>query len=815
MKGIVRPVLDVVSHHLRQALRALRRSPGTSGLAVVSLACGLGLAASMFSLVDGLLLRGLPFADADRYMYLESTEVERGRRGLPVEPRDFLDWRRAQTSFEYLVAFSPRSLNLADDDGWPERRGGCYTTHEFFAAQPVRPVLGRGFSAREDTPGAAAVAVIGHQLWTHRYAGDPNVLGRVLRVDGEDAEIIGVMPPGFKFPLRQEIWLPLRLDEEGQGPPVMVFGKLRQGMSRAAAQAEVAAAAARLAAEHPETHAGRGAAVMPYTAKFMWQRLERALWTVLGLVVLGLLIACANVASLLAARALGRRRELAIRGALGASRARVAAYVLNESLVLSVAGAAGGLVLARLGAAYLARQMAALPVPIPFWMVIRLDLRTVGFLAAATVMTIAAAGLYPAWKASRIGLAPLADDTRSASSIKLGRFLRLLVAGEVAVACLLLVFTGLFVRTLVNLSRLDLGAANEEVLTARLSLPGTDYPEPADRNRLVDELTANLAASPQVVSAQAATSLPTAGFANLTAYGVEDGDYPSAADYPRAHRVAVTPGFFDLFAIPVVSGRRLEARDRAETQPVAVVSHSLARRAWPQRDAVGQRLRLGTAESGPGETRPWLTVVGLVPDAWAGTLGDDNHAAVYVPYAQTGEATVHLAVAGRDPRALADLMRQEVRALDPGLPLDAMQTMSEVTDGEMFFFRLFGHLMSALGLAAMLFAALGIYGVNAFSVHRRTAEIGVRMALGAERGRIVRLIVGEGARRLGVGLGLGLGAAAATTRFLGWTLFQVEPRDPATFAVTALFVAAVALLACFVPARRAARVAPVDALRCP
>ncbi|HEX9731241.1 MAG TPA: ADOP family duplicated permease [Thermoanaerobaculia bacterium] len=820
-------MLRLLPHFVRQAFRSLARSPLTSAFAVLALACGIALTTAGFSLVHGILLRSLPFDGGERYRLLEAIQPDRSPRGLPVTPHEFLEWRRRQRAFESLVAVAPRSVNLSDDAGFPERRLGCFTTWEFFAGQPVPPALGRGFSAAEDAPGAAAVAVIGHDLWRRRFDGDPQVLGRSVRVDGESARVIGVMPPGFRFPLREEIWLPLRL-APGRGDALMVFGRLRDGVSPAAAAAEMSALAAALAAERPETQRGRDVVVRPYTQKFMNRPLRQALWALLGLMATALLIACANVAGLLTARAARRAPDLATRAALGAGRGELMAYVLTESALLALAGAAAGVALARLGVDVIAASMAW--IPMPFWMAVTLDARALGAAAAATGLAAAAAGLYPAWHASRTDPAALVGAARSAAGRRRGGFLRALVVAEVAMAFLLLSVSGLFVRSLARLGRLDLGVDAGRLMTARLTLPASDYPDSAARGAFVTELVDRLAAAPGVAAAAAATRLPAAGYDNLVPYAVEAAAASTVAELPRAHRVATTPELFELFPIPVLQGRTLTAADRPEARPVAVVNRSLAAAAWPGEEAVGRRLRLEDGDA----AAPWRTVVGVVADFWPGTLNDPGQAGVYVPLAQTGDFTMLVAASTRGDaeapgaeapgaetpgaeapggEALAELFRREARALDGGLPLYEVKTMSAVLEEERFLSRFFGRLVAALGAVSILFAAVGIYGVHALSVSRRTAEIGLRMALGAGRAGVLRQIVGESFPPLALGLAIGLLLAVPLTLLLGWALFQVEPWDPPTLAAAAALVSAVALVASYVPARRAARIEPVDALR--
>jgi putative ABC transport system permease protein len=805
-----------LAHDLRFGLRVLLKHPGHSLAAVGALALGVGLVTAMFSIVYGVALRGLPFEDPERILHLASSHPSRGQQRLGVDLHDFLDWRARQASFEGLAGHSQGTVNLSGDGAVPERFEGAFVSVDLFGLLRVKPVLGRGFLPGEDSPQAPPVVVLSYGVWHTRYQGDPKVLGRPVRINGEPGTIVGVMPQGFEFPAVEEVWVPLRLDplrlRRGQGNTLEVVGRLREGVTLEAARTEMDGIARALAAEHPRTNEGRRAVVEKWMDKVLPDRMRLLLSAMLGACFLVLLLGCTNVASLMTARASRRSREIAIRAALGARRRRVFVQLLMESLVLSAASTALGVLLACWGIRLFNAVIAGTHPP--FWIDVRVDGPALAFALAVAVLTTLLSGLMPSLQASRVDLSEvLKEEGRGSSSLHLGLFSRWIVVAEVAVSCLLLVGAGLMIRSVVSLRTLDLGFAPDGVFTARIALFESTYPDEAGRVDFFADLVARVEALPGVAVAAASTSLPGQGTGSVP-YQVEGRSDPAARAASAARLAMVSPGFFEVFGTEVLAGRGFNRMDTAGSLPVAVVNESFAARVWKGQDPLGKRIRL-VAE--PGRVEPWRTVVGVVPDMQMAGLAntEGEQSGFFLPLSQRCPRFVSvLAKTGTDdPLALAPLVRSQVSALDPDLPLYFVSSMEDELARLSFFPNLFGTLFAIFGVAALLLASVGIYGVIAFAVSQRTREIGIRMALGAQRKTVLHLILRQGMLHLAFGLLLGLGLALFVWSFLDRFLVGVESKDPATFAIVSAVLGAVAFLACWIPALRATRTDPLVAIR--
>lgn len=803
---------------IRFSLRMLTKAPGHTAAAVVALALGLGLATGMFSIVYGILLRGLPFERSERILHLECNNPSQEQRSLEVFHLDYLEWRQRQRSFEGLAGFYDGTVNLSGEgDEKPERFEGAFMTANGFDLLPARPVLGRGFLRGEDSPEAEPVVILSYGVWKTRYQGDPKIVGRPVRVNGEAGTIVGVMPQGFAFPLNQDVWTNLRQDpfrhERDEAMTLEVYGRLRDGVTLEQAQAEMDGIAKALAAEFPRTNEGRGAVIKPYIEEFIGDEASSLLYTQLGACLFVLLLACTNVASLTMARASQRTREIAIRSALGAARSRLIGQLLLENLLLSAAGGVLGLLLAGWGVRLFNAAISGLNPP--FWIRIGIDPAALLFATGLILVATLASGLAPALQASRADLNEiLKDEGRGSSSLRLGRFSRFVVVAEVAVSCILLVGAGLMVKTVVNLQTMDLGFEPQGLFTARIALFDSAYPEGEKRLAFFETLLDRVASRPDVVSAALATSLPASG-SNRYRYVLEGESYPDERDQPVTWGATISPGLFETLGAKVFQGRDFGRLDIAGNLPVVIVNRSFAAEVWPGEDPLGKRLRLpGKLED--GSESPWLTVVGVVSDLHMGELDDpDEQAGVYLPMAQMRPGFMSLVVRTRqgDPLAITDSVRQTVTALDRDLPVYFIYSMEQVLDRGRFFFNLFGTLFSIFGAAALLLASVGIYGVIAFSVQQRTQEIGIRMALGAQRGNVLGLILRQGMWQLAVGLLLGLPVAFWVSRLLGEVLVGVDPHDVATFTGVGMVLAAVSLFACWLPAQRASRTDPLVAMR--
>ncbi len=797
---------------LRHATRGIVRDPGLALIAVLALALGIGLTAGMFSIVYGALWRGMPFERADRLITVMRVDVARGSGRLPVRTRELAEYRARARSFEGLAGWYDATVNVSGTER-PVRADGAYVAANAFGLVRVRPMLGRDFSAADEAPGAPPVAILAYTLWRDRYHADAGMVGRTIRANGVPTTVVGVMPAGFRFPDDNELWLPLRDDPLrvgwDAGPMLEVFGRLKDGIPLAQANAEIAGIQRRIALEHPTEEKGLAARVAPILEDYMGPSERHLLFTMLGAVILVLLIGCFNVANLLLSRTLVRTREIGIRAALGAGRTRIATQFLTEALVLALAGALLGTGIAWAGVrAFRAAIAGTNP---PFYLDFRLDAVPLLFTLALAVASAVLAGALPALRAGRADVAGvLKDESRGGSSLRLGRLTRGLVMLEVALSCGLLVGAGLAVKSVARLRTLDLGMPADHIFDARLTLPASTYPDDAARTAFWDALVPRLRAIPGVRDASLATAAPGLG-AGYDAITVEGHAYAREGDHPVVHSVTVSPGFLRTLALRPLAGRSFAEGDVAAALPVALVNRSLARRQFPD-GAVGRRIRLG-----PGAADSvWRTIVGVVPDAYANQAGAPNNApdAIYLPLAQQPAEGAHilLRTAG-SPTSMTGAVRDAVNGLDPDLPIYRVDALDHAVHARLWFVRVFGAMLVLFGGAALFLATVGLYAVMAFSVRRRTREMGIRMALGARAEDLLRLVLRQGMTQAAIGLALGLLLALGLSRLLAIVLFGVNPRDPAVFAAIALVLAGTAALACVIPARRAARVAPNTALK--
>lgn len=806
-------------HDIRSGGRMLVRRPALSATAVLALGLGIGLTATMFSIVYGAVLRGLPFDEADELMALFRNRPAQGVQFMGVGIHDFADWRAQQRSFEDIAAYYAETVNVSGTEGRPVRYLGAYVSAHLFDLLRVRPILGRTFRPEEDHPSSPPVLLLSYRAWRDRFRGDPDVIGRTIRANSQMTTIVGVMPERFGFPTQMDAWLPLRIDPlaypRGGGPAlegtvIQAIGRLRDGATPEAAQAEMSAIAGRLAAEHPESNDGVGAVVVPLIDTFIGRQAVSMLYTMLGAVFGVLLIACANVANLLVARTLARSREIAIRTALGSSRLRTVGQLLAETFVLALAGAALGLVIARIGIDLFNVAMANTEPP--YWIEITLNPAVVAFVLALTFVATLLSGLVPALRASNTALAEvLNDEARGASGLRLGRLSKALVVGEIAVSCGLLVAAGLMIRSVVNVAGYDYGFATGNIFTARLGLLEGDYPTPDSQRRFYAELIARLEGLPGIRRAALTSNLPVSGGPMLR-LSVDGVAYASEQDHPVARRIVITPGYFEMFDAGPRRGRGFTPGDDEHALPAAVVSERFASLFFAGEDPIGKRVRLGA------DAEPWRTIVGVVPDMHVGGVAagtfNPRHEAVYIPLAQNVINFMSIAVRTEQaPMTYARVIQDEVNRIDPNLPLYWVRSLEEQYALNTWFYRAFGALFVAFGVSALALATIGLYGVMSFSTTNRTREIGVRMALGARASNVLSLILRQGAVQLGAGLVVGIGLALLLSRGLGILLFGVRPWDPAIFAAVALTLGLAGLAACLVPARRATRVDPISALR--
>jgi putative ABC transport system permease protein len=804
-------VMRAFQHDLKHALRLLVRQPGLTLVAVVTLALGIGANTAIFSAVDAVLLRPLPWPDPDRMVMVWEKRPQEGVMDNAVSPADYLDWSRSATSFTAMSAYATVSADLTGR-GTPERFVAGAVSASFFDVFGAKPIAGRVFTRDEEIVGRHRVVVLSYPLWTERFGSDRSVLGRKVVLNGIPHEVVGVVGP-FEFVDKEaRLWTPLAL-EGGAEPPsramhaLDVYGRLKPAVSVERARAEMHAIGERLSREYPETNRRHGSHVVPLRGELV-APVRSGLLLLLAAVGFVLLIACVNVANLLLARAVSRRREIAVRAALGAGRARLALQGLTESLVLAFAGGLAGLLVARW-------SLDALPHLMPEAQTVvgldrlGIDARVIGFAALLTFATGVLFGLLPAWHLARQEVNQgLRDGGRSIAGGR--RTLRAgLVVTEVALASLLLVGAGLALRSFRTILAADPGMRSNGVMTALVTLPNARYPELERRVATFDAIEACLAAIPGVRSTGATSLLPMSGMNARRGIAIQGRDATNDAP-TRAHPRGVTPGYFQTLGIRIVRGRGFTPQDDNRAPLVAVINEEAARRFWPGASPIGAKLRLN------GEEEDWREIVGVVGDVRHWGLAGPVEPELYMPIRQRQyrwDGMVFIASASRDPESLAPDIRSAVRVVDPDLVVSRLRTMADVEAASVQPQRVTMLLLAAFGGTALLLAAAGIYGVMAHLVSLRTAEIGIRMTLGARPRDVLRQILGEAVAQAAAGLAIGLAGAIVLTRWFRAMLYEVSPTDPATLVGVALVLLASAILACYVPARRAMNVDPVSALR--
>lgn len=797
--------------NLRISLRSLAKQPTLAGISILAFGLGIGLTTTMYSIVHGAL-KDLPFEKADRLMHLERNNLAQDINSMEVTLHDYLDWQKAQTTFTGLAAYYQGTMNLSGDGDPPERYSGAFITANGFGLLGVTPALGRLFVTGEDQPGAEPVVILSWKLWQKRYAGDPAIIGRALRVNGATRTVVGVMPDGFLFPIREQIWLPLGLDpvalKRGAGETLEVYGRLKDGVGIDQARAEMAAIAQQLASAYPETNKGVGSVIKPFTEEFVGEEPTLLLYVMLGAVFGVLLIACANVANLLLARAIQRSREVAVRSALGADRRHAIAQWVTEAAILAGAGALLGLGIAAVGVSAFSRAIA--PTEPPFWIDIRINLPVLLFVAAITAAASLLAGLVPALKASGSKVTEvLKDEGRGTTGLRIGRLTRGLVVAEIALSAALLVLTGLMIKSVVQLKKADFGVEGDKVYTARIALFPAKYPDVASRRAFLEQVEQGLASLPGVQASGLGSGIPVYG-GDGSNFRLEGADYPSESDLPWARKASITTGYFDAFGVRTTAGRAFTSEDRTASLPVAIVNQPFVARHFKEGSPLGKRIGV----EGPGGEIVWRTIVGVVPNLYMDGPDNDDPEAFYLPLAQDDAAFVSLVVAGAgDPHQFAKPIQTMVSGLDADLPTYFNRTFAEVVRQQTWFYSVFGTLFMVFGGAALLLAAIGLYGVMAFSVGQRTQEVGIRMAMGAESGSVLQLIFRQGARQILLGLAIGLAFAPLLSRALRMVLFNVSPFDPTIFLAIVAVLSLTGAAACLVPAQRAARVSPMVALR--
>ena len=811
---------------LRFAARLLVKDKWFSLVAAIALALGIGVNATVFTFVNAVLIRGLPFPDADRILALNSRDTARGR-DMGVSFLDFRDWREGQKSFVALAAYSGTVANVSDEGRAPERYSGQYLSANAFSLLGAKPVIGRDFASDDDRPGAQSVVLLGHSVWKNRYGSDPGVIGRTIRVNDVPSVVIGVMPEGMKFPNNADLWQPLSnmngiLEQKRNSRQVNTFGRLAPGVSEDQARAEFKAIGARLSQDYPDTNKDIEPKIQTFNQAMNGGPIRVVFLSLMGAVGFVLLIACANVANLLLSRSAQRSREISVRVSLGASRWRIVRQLLIESVLLSVIAGLAGLAIANIGVRLF--DAATQDVGKPYWIQFTMDGSVFAYFAAICLGTGIIFGLAPALHVSKTDVNEvLKEGGRSGSAgIRARRWTGALIVTELALTVVLLAGAGFMMRNFVTLYRLDLGIETSHLVMMRLVLPDRKYPAVEQRLAFYQQLEERLQANGQIESVTIASNTPLqGGFGRKLA--IDGKPLQPGEQAPNVTMLTVDPRYFDTMGLPIVRGRGLNDEDGMTGRESAIVNQRFAQMHFGNEDPIGRRIELsmdlqgGAAPTGGIPTKLTATIVGLTQNVRQRSLTErEPDAVAYLPFRTDPRGFMTLMARSKgDPNVLTPLIREEVRAIDPDLPLFGIETMDHNMAQQRWPFRIFGSMFAIFALIALALSAVGLYAVTAYSVTQRTQEIGIRMALGAESNQVTWLFLRRACVQLAIGLTIGIAGALGVGQLFQTTdlLIQTSGRDPITILSIALLLAVVAMAASMLPARRATRLDPLLALR--
>jgi putative ABC transport system permease protein len=805
---------------LRYAARRLVRDRRFTLAAVAALALGIGATSAVFTLVNAVLLRALPFNEPDRIMMISTRDAQ--GRSFGVSEPDFEDWRRATRTFSGISLVQMGPVNFSADDRVPDRYEGVYISWNGFSLIGARPAIGRDFSAEDDRPGAPAVILLSNKVWQSRYAGDQSIVGHIIRVNSEPATIVGVMAPGVQFPFNTEVWLPLAQRPTAQtragraGRLLMAYGRLADGMRIEQARAEVSSITSALATQFPDTNKEITAVVTPFAEQVIGTEIKVLFWSLMGAVAFVLLIACANVANLLLARAADRSREIAVRVSIGATRWRIVRQLLVESVLLAFVSGIVGLGLAYAGIRWFDANTQ--DIGKPYWMVFTMDRMVFGFFAAVCFVTGIVFGLAPALYVSRTSVSEvMKDGGRSGSAgLRARRWTTSLIVAELTLTLVLLSGAGLMMRSFLNLYRMDLGFDPSRLVAMQLIFPTRTYSSLEARALFLQQLDDRLNAISAIAGASSTNYLPFAG-ASLRRLEIDGRPDMTGEQRPLVGMVAVGSRYFDALGVRMVRGRTFTATDGQPGREAMIINRRLADLHFRGEDPVGKRIRLINDGNIPGAPKFYAaTIVGVAPTIRQRGLERDPDPVVYITHAQNALMAMgaNLIVrAHSNPAGVIALLRQEISAMDPEVPVTNIRTMDDILARNRWPQRTFGTMFVIFAIIAIVLAAIGLYSVTAYSVVQRTQEIGIRMALGAERKQVLWLILRRGIIQVAIGLTLGLAGALGVGRLLQGLLVGTGPADAATLALVSLVLMTVAMMACVWPARRATRLDPVKALR--
>ena len=807
--------MEELFQDIRYGLRMLRKSPGFTSVALLTLALGIGANTSIFSIVYGVLLRPLPYQDSDRVIVLNETTPKVGR--VSVSYPNFLDWRSGNHAFSRMTAVTGVSYNLAGVNQ-PENIMGEAVSPDFLSMLGVHPLLGRDFDPSEEKAGTAPVALLSYQLWQSHLGGDRNTLGRTINLNGHGFTIIGVLPADFRSIDKTDVMVPIGVwltgkseaSERGDRGDMSVVGKLAPGVSLRQARAEMDAIAARLAAAYPVANAQFGAVLRPIREVFVGD-IQPAILILFGAVMFVLLIACANVANLFLMRGAARTREIALRIALGATRGRIVRQMLAESLVLAFFGGLLGLAISLAGMQGMVRLI---PMDMQAGDAVNLNGAVLLFAAAAVLLSSLLFGLVPAMQLTKPEMqADLKEGGRSVSAgVGQNRLRGFLAAGEIAVALILLVGAGLMVKSLYRLMAVDPGFKTDRVLTMEMDLRTAQYAKNPAILNFWEQVLDRVRVLPGVERAALGTMIPLTDSHSRSDISIEGMPLPKPGNYPHPDGHSVSPGYLRALGVPLLRGREFTAADTENAPLVGMVNAMLARQFFPNQDVLGKRFMFGRPST--DRSAKWITIVGVTADTKLYGLANPARLEVYIPFRQSVSNDMALVVkSAADPGSLTSAIRGAIASIDKDQPVFAIATMQELVTNSVSTRRITLILLGLFSALALVLAAIGIYGVMSYSVAQRTHEIGIRMALGADGGGVLRMILAQGAKIAGAGVVIGLGASLGLTRLMANLLFSVSAADPLTFTAVAIVLSLVALLACYIPARRALRVDPIIALR--
>ena len=809
-----REVLGNVRQDIRFALRSLLKSPVFTLMAVLCVGLGVGVTSTILSAVNAIMVRPLPYAEADDLAAVYAWRPRTDEHGVNISWPDYVSWRNDSRSFAQLGMYTRQAFAFSGE-GEPERVDGARVTANLFPLLGVPPLLGAGFTAQSEQPNGPRVVLISHALWQRRFGGQPDVVNRTITLDGHPTQVVGVMPPGFAFPDRGQAWIPLVVEESGLRRGNRFYsgaiGRLKPGVSLEETQQDLDVISARLAAEYPNDNGEWRAEAVSLRDDLVGD-LRQPLLVFLGAVACVLLIVCANVANLMLTRGAAREREVAVRAAIGAGRGRLVRQLVTESLVLASLGGIVGLGVAALGVKLYAQ---AVPDGLPWYVTLRLDGVTLLITLGLSILTGVLFGIVPAFRSSSVSLSgALRDGTASAGEGRRRSRLRSsLVVAEVTLSVVLMIGAGLLLRSYAVLQGTNLGFDRKQVLSFRMALPRNKYDSDEARRNFYASLFERIKALPGVQTVGSAQGIPQSGWNVQADISVEGRPAPPRGQELEVHYQVVAPDFFAAIGVPLIRGRWLGPQDRDTLNPVVVINETMARRAFPDEDPLGRRIKIGAASGDD----PWTTIVGVIGDFRHYRLPEPMGPAMYYAYNQYPQYTQTVVVrsgeTAGDPAALTPGIRAILRQLDPDVPAYQWQTLEEAVDRALWRQRLQGQVIGLFAALAMILATIGIYGVISYSVAQRTREVGVRVALGATASQVMGLVLRQGVALVVIGVGLGLLAALGASRLLTRFLYGVAATDLITFVGVPLVLAAVAIMASWLPARRAARIDPLVAMR--